>query len=136
MNLYSEDVRRQFSNVLEWLHEWACSRSFGLGSRVPWDPEYLIESLSDSTIYMAYYTVAHILQGGDVFGKTGVAPSLDSHLSQHCAVVWRSSSRAQLRHCSDAAALSLQIVRVGLQERAEITGKRKQHIQCTQQCDA
>lgn len=24
----------------------------------------MIESLSDSTIYMAYYTVAHLLQGG------------------------------------------------------------------------
>jgi leucyl-tRNA synthetase len=26
------------------------------------DPQYVIESLSDSTIYMAYYTVAHLLQ--------------------------------------------------------------------------
>jgi leucyl-tRNA synthetase len=29
-----------------------------------WDPQFLIESLSDSTIYMAYYTVAHLLQVG------------------------------------------------------------------------
>ena len=69
MNLYSEEARKQFDNVLGWLHEWACSRSFGLGSRVPWDPIYLIESLSDSTIYMAYYTVAHILQRGDIYGR-------------------------------------------------------------------
>lgn len=26
-----------------------------LPSRLPWDPVYLVESLSDSTIYMAYY---------------------------------------------------------------------------------
>lgn len=45
-----------------WLKWWACSRSFGLGTRMPWDEQYLIESLSDSTIYMAYYTVAHLLQ--------------------------------------------------------------------------
>ena len=32
--------------------------------------QFLIESLSDSTIYMAYYTVAHLLQGGDMNGKT------------------------------------------------------------------
>ena len=75
-NLYSEDVRRQFSHVLGWLHEWACSRAFGLGSRVPWDPEYLIESLSDSTIYMAYYTVAHILQKGDIYGREGLLLAL------------------------------------------------------------
>ena len=71
MNLYSEECQKQFTHVLGWLHEWACSRSFGLGTRVPWDPQYLIESLSDSTIYMAYYTVAHILQKGDIYGKNG-----------------------------------------------------------------
>ena len=38
---------------------------------MPWDPQYLIESLSDSTIYMAYYTVAHLLQGGSFDGSKG-----------------------------------------------------------------
>ena len=28
----------------------------------------MIESLSDSTIYMSYYTVAHILQKGNIYG--------------------------------------------------------------------
>lgn len=60
---YSAETRHNFEKTLEWLHEWACSRSFGLGTRVPWAAEYLIESLSDSTIYMAYYTVAHLLHG-------------------------------------------------------------------------
>ena len=32
---------------------------------VPWDEQFVIESLSDSTIYMAYYTVAHLLHGDD-----------------------------------------------------------------------
>ena len=71
MSVYSEECRKQFTNVLGWLHEWACSRSFGLGTRVPWDKQFLIESLSDSTIYMAYYTVSHILQRGDIYGKSG-----------------------------------------------------------------
>lgn len=43
-------------------HSWQPRR------RLPWDPQYLIESLSDSTIYMAYYTVAHLLQRGDMYG--------------------------------------------------------------------
>lgn len=34
-----------------------------LGTKLPWDEQWLIESLSDSTIYMAYYTVAHLIQG-------------------------------------------------------------------------
>ena len=44
------------------MNQWACSRNFGLGTLIPWDNRYLIESLSDSTIYMAYYTIAHYLQ--------------------------------------------------------------------------
>ena len=48
-----------------WLTEkWCFAR------RLPWDPQYLIESLSDSTIYMAYYSIAHVLQRGDIYGQT------------------------------------------------------------------
>lgn len=66
---YSEEARHNFEGTLDWLEEHACSRSFGLGTRIPWDEQYLIESLSDSTIYMSYYTVAHLLQGGVVDGS-------------------------------------------------------------------
>eukprot|EP01039_Chlorochromonas_danica_P018240 gene18240-21883_t len=69
MEVFSPDVRNSFISTLGWMKLWACSRSFGLGSRMPWDPVYLIESLSDSTIYMAYYTVAHILQEGALDGS-------------------------------------------------------------------
>ncbi|MCO5579420.1 hypothetical protein L7F22_033275 [Adiantum nelumboides] len=68
MELYNDETRHGFVHTLGWLNQWACSRSFGLGTRIPWDEQYLIESLSDSTIYMAYYTVAHLLQGGDIYG--------------------------------------------------------------------
>lgn len=44
-----------------------------VGTRLPWDEQWLIESLSDSTIYMAYYTVAHLLQGGVLNGQ-GTSP--------------------------------------------------------------
>lgn len=40
-----------------------------IGTRLPWDEQWLIESLSDSTIYMAYYTIAHLLQGGVLNGQ-------------------------------------------------------------------
>lgn len=64
-----EEARNNFEYTLDWLCEHACSRSYGLGTRIPWDEQYLIESLSDSTIYMAYYTVVHLLQGGVVNGS-------------------------------------------------------------------
>lgn len=69
MELYHDETRNAFLGTLDWLNQWACSRSFGLGSRLPWDKEWLIESLSDSTIYMAYYTVAHILHEGTLDGS-------------------------------------------------------------------
>lgn len=74
MDMFNPAVLSAFNETIGWLSEWACSRSFGLGSRVPWDRQFLIESLSDSTVYMAYYTVAHLLQGGDITGQT-VGPS-------------------------------------------------------------
>ncbi|KAJ6394930.1 hypothetical protein OIU77_024027 [Salix suchowensis] len=69
MNLYSDETKHGFEHTLGWLNRWACSRSFGLGTRIPWDPEFLVESLSDSTIYMAYYTVAHFLHNEDMYGN-------------------------------------------------------------------
>lgn len=38
------------------------------GTKLPWDEQWLIESLSDSTIYNAYYTISHFLQGGTFRG--------------------------------------------------------------------
>ncbi len=69
MKLYPEAIRTQFKNVIDWLRDWAATHHQGLGSRLPWDENWVIESLSDSTIYMAYYTVAHILQGAEVDPK-------------------------------------------------------------------
>lgn len=68
---FNNRILESFMDATAWLKEWACSRSWGLGTRVPWDEQFLIESLSDSTIYMAYYTVAHLLQRGDFNGSEG-----------------------------------------------------------------
>jgi leucyl-tRNA synthetase family protein len=67
-------VRKEYLNTVDWLGNWACSRSFGLGTRVPWDKQFVVESLSDSTIYMAYYTVAHFLQGKGNMNGTKPGP--------------------------------------------------------------
>ncbi|GFH22719.1 tRNA-synt_1 domain-containing protein, partial [Haematococcus lacustris] len=55
LETFSEETRHSFEYTLGWMKSWACSRSFGLGTRVPWDEQFLIESLSDSTVYMAFY---------------------------------------------------------------------------------
>ncbi|KAG5674705.1 hypothetical protein PVAND_004657 [Polypedilum vanderplanki] len=66
---YHEESRKSFEHCLGWLHEYACSRTYGLGTKLPWDEQWLIESLSDSTIYMAFYTIVHLLQSGSFRGE-------------------------------------------------------------------
>ena len=59
MALVPPEVRTEFDRTVDWLRDWACTRRVGLGTRFPWDTSQLIEPLSDSTVYMAYYTIAH-----------------------------------------------------------------------------
>jgi leucyl-tRNA synthetase len=65
VTLYPEKSRQQFEYVIDWLNDWACTREYGLGTRLPWDERWLIESLSDSTAYMAYYTIVHSIKDID-----------------------------------------------------------------------
>lgn len=69
MRTFHPEAEQKLARTIDWLHEWPCSRTYGLGTKLPCDESWLIESLSDSTIYMAYYTIAHLLQG-DVYGQT------------------------------------------------------------------
>ncbi|WP_458454951.1 leucine--tRNA ligase [Methanobrevibacter sp.] len=56
------EIKNNFEYYLNWLDDWACSRKVGLGTRLPWDNQWLIEPLTDSTIYMSYYSIAKYLR--------------------------------------------------------------------------
>jgi len=58
MSIKPEALKAEFHNVVDWLREKACARRVGLGTRLPWNPDWVIESLSDSTIYMVYYLIS------------------------------------------------------------------------------
>ncbi len=62
MNIYPEEARAWFLDVVDWLMDYPCARQSGLGTPLPWDSGWVIETLSDSTVYMAFYTVSHILK--------------------------------------------------------------------------
>ena len=62
MGILPEKARKEYEYTIGWLKEKACTRAAGLGTRFPFDETKMIEALSDSTIYMAYYTIAHIAQ--------------------------------------------------------------------------
>ncbi len=65
LSVVPSETRQNFEYFIGWLKNWACTRRVGLGTRLPWDDKWIIEPLSDSTIYMAYYTIAHHLEGID-----------------------------------------------------------------------
>lgn len=45
------------------------SKETTLGTEIPWEQEYYIDSLSDSTVYMMYYTICNFLHT-DINGQT------------------------------------------------------------------
>ena len=61
MSILPEERRSEFNYTVDWLKERACARKVGLGTKLPWDPDWTIEALSDSVIYMAYYILAKYL---------------------------------------------------------------------------
>jgi leucyl-tRNA synthetase len=58
MDIIPHEIIGEFENVFDWLKERACARKSGLGTELPWDKDWIIESLSDSVIYMVYYIIA------------------------------------------------------------------------------
>lgn len=61
MIIFPEKYRKLFLDVLDWLEKRPCARRRGLGTHFPYDKKWMIESLSDSTIYMSFYTIIHLL---------------------------------------------------------------------------
>lgn len=66
MRILPEEIRNEFNNVVDWLKERACARQHGLGTKLPWDKNWIVESLSDSVIYMAYYILARHVGAGTI----------------------------------------------------------------------
>jgi leucyl-tRNA synthetase len=62
MALYPEGSINTFEKVLDWIDMRATERAQGLGTPFPLNREHIIESLSDSTIYMSMYTYINILR--------------------------------------------------------------------------
>lgn len=56
MSFYPEYLKRIFHDSIDWLRQRPCARKRGLGTKLPMDPDWVIESLSDSTVYPAVYT--------------------------------------------------------------------------------
>ena len=63
MTIFPEKYRKQFLDTVDWLEKRPCVRKRGLGTEFPFEKGWVIESLSDSTIYMIFYLIAnHVRQ--------------------------------------------------------------------------
>jgi len=60
MSILPQKTRHEYEYIISWLKQKACTRSAGLGTAFPLDRTKMIEALSDSTIYMAFYAISHI----------------------------------------------------------------------------
>ncbi len=65
MDIIPEETRDEYRHTIDWLESWPCIRNFGLGTKLPFDQDFVVEPLSDSTIYMAFYTIRHIIEDVD-----------------------------------------------------------------------
>ncbi|MFX1342653.1 MAG: leucine--tRNA ligase [Promethearchaeota archaeon] len=66
MTIFPNVYRSSFQATFEWLKERPCARRRGLGTPLPFDRKWVIESLSDSTIYMSYYLLIHHIKANNI----------------------------------------------------------------------
>lgn len=53
--------RKLFEDTFAWLDKRPVARRRGIGTPLPFDKRWIIESLSDSTIYMTFYTIKNLI---------------------------------------------------------------------------
>ena len=69
MAFYPQDLRQLFHHYIDWYHDWPCTRRTGLGTPFPLDKEWIVETLTDSTIYNSFYIVAKYYNNGEINHK-------------------------------------------------------------------
>ncbi|MHA1707663.1 MAG: leucine--tRNA ligase [Candidatus Heimdallarchaeaceae archaeon] len=68
MKIIPEKYRQTFENTFNWLDKRPCVRKRGLGTEFPITKGegWIIESLSDSVIYMAFYTIIKLIRENNI----------------------------------------------------------------------
>ncbi len=68
MEIIPEKYRQAFENTFHWLDKRPCVRKRGLGTEFPLTKGegWIIESLSDSVIYMSYYTIVRTIRQNNI----------------------------------------------------------------------
>ncbi len=66
LKVYPPQLKGAFAAASEWIGLRATERAQGLGTKFPYEPDHIIESLSDSTMYPLFYTISHIIASNNI----------------------------------------------------------------------
>ncbi|MFP4546111.1 MAG: leucine--tRNA ligase, partial [Methanomassiliicoccales archaeon] len=67
MHILPEEYKSNIQGVLDWFRERACVRQGNwLGTTFPFDDKWIIEAISDSTLYPVYYLISKYANSGQV----------------------------------------------------------------------
>jgi len=58
MNIYPGEYKKELPSIIDWLDARPCVRKRGLGTEFPFEDGWIVEALSDSTIYMAFFIIS------------------------------------------------------------------------------
>lgn len=67
MDIFPAEYYQNIHGVLDWFRERACVRQGNwIGTRFPFDEKWIIEAISDSTLYPVYYTISKYANDGSL----------------------------------------------------------------------
>jgi len=67
MNIYPKEYKEEIPKVLDWFDDRACIRKGSwLGTEFPFKKGWIIEPISDSTLYPAYYIISKYVNEGKI----------------------------------------------------------------------
>lgn len=66
---YPSNLRETQKGYINWANLRPCARKRGLGTRIPYDKDWIVEPLSDSTIYQMLYMISHLIRKYDIKPK-------------------------------------------------------------------
>lgn len=67
MDFYPPEYKKEILPIVDWLEARPCVRKRGLGTKFPFEDDWVIEALSDSTIYMAFYIISKYYNAEKIF---------------------------------------------------------------------
>jgi leucyl-tRNA synthetase len=64
-NFFPANLKESEAGYIEWANMRPCARKRGLGTQIPYDRDWIVEPLSDSTIYQMLYMISGLIRDNE-----------------------------------------------------------------------